>query len=135
MVVSISLDELDDAIQDALSEYSTALNGKLNTNLKDVADKTVETLKQGGPYKERTGKYTPDWTVTARKQASVLSTDEYSVHNKKHYQIAHLLEHGHVTRNGGRTKSYEHILPAQEAAEELAMTAVEKAVQEANGSV
>ncbi len=132
MVVNIKADQLDEAIREQLGTYSADIQKKINENLKEVADQTVETLKKGGPYQERTGKYTPDWSVAARKTAA-LQGEEYSVHNRKHYQLTHLLEKGHVTRNGKRTRAFEHILPAEQAAEELATEAVEKAVRSANG--
>jgi len=132
MVVNIKADQLDEAIREQLETYSADIQKEINENLKEVADQTAETLKKGGSYQERTGKYTPDWSVTARKTAT-LQGEEYSVHNRKHYQLTHLLEKGHVTRNGKRTRAFEHILPAEQAAEELAVEAVEKAVRGANG--
>lgn len=132
MVVNIKADQLDEAIREQLETYSADIQKKINENLKEVADQTVETLKKGGSYQERTGKYTPDWSVAVRKTAT-LQGEEYSVHNRKHYQLTHLLEKGHVTRNGKRTRAFEHILPAEQAAEELAVEAVEKAVRSTNG--
>lgn len=133
MVVKVKPEQLDAAIREQLETYSEEVRQNLNENLKEVAEKTAETLKQGGTYKERTGKYTPDWSVTARKAVSTVKGEQYSVHNRKHYQLTHLLEKGHVTRNGRRTRAFEHILPAEQAAEELAVAAVEKAVRSANG--
>lgn len=135
MVIKVKPEQLDEAIRGQLETYSAEITKNINENLKEVADTTAETLKKGGAYKERTGKYTPDWSVTARKAVSTTQGEQYSVHNRKHYQLTHLLEKGHVTRNGKRTRAFEHILPAEQAAEELAVEAVEKAVRSANGGI
>lgn len=132
MVIKVKPEQLDEAIREQLETYSAEITKNINENLKEVAETTAETLKKGGAYKERTGKYTPDWSVTARK---AVSTAQYSVHNRKHYQLTHLLEKGHVTRNGKRTRAFEHILPAEQAADELVVEAVEKAVRSANGGI
>lgn len=135
MVAKVKPEQLDEAIRGQLETYSAEITKNINENLKEVAETTAETLKKGGSYKERTGKYTPDWSVTARKAVSTTQGEQYSVHNRKHYQLTHLLEKGHVTRNGKRTRAFEHILPAEQAAEELAVEAVEKAVRSANGGI
>lgn len=135
MVAKVKPEQLDEAIRGQLETYSAEITKNINENLKEVAETTAETLKKGGAYKERTGKYTPDWSVTARKAVSTTQGEQYSVHNRKHYQLTHLLEKGHVTRNGKRTRAFEHILPAEQAAEELAVEAVEKAVRSANGGI
>lgn len=135
MVVKVKPDQLDEAIRAELETYSADISRNVNENLKEVADKTVETLKKGGSYRERTGKYTPDWSVTERPGRSVMQGAEYSAHNRKHYQLTHLLEKGHVTRNGKRTRAFAHIAPAEQSAQELAVKAVEKAVRDANGGI
>ena len=43
--------------------------------------------------------------------------------------LAHLLEHGHAKRGGGRTRAIPHILPAQEAAEEQLMNDIERGLK------
>ena len=134
MVVNVKPEQLDEEIREQLESYSEEIRQNLNKNLKEVADKTAETLKKGGSYQERTGKYTPDWSVTARK-TSAAQGEQYSVHNRKHYQLTHLLEKGHVTRSGSRTRAFQHILPAEQAAQEMAVEAVEKAVRDANGGM
>lgn len=59
--------------------------------------------------------------------------EEYTVYNKKNYQFTHLLEKGHVSRNGSRVRLFEHIKPAEELAEQMAISEVNKAVRRAAG--
>lgn len=65
--------------------------------------------------KPRTGKYAKGWTHGFRKTRRYSKTTIYN----EHYSLPHLLEHGHVTRNGtGRTfrqtPGHEHIKPVEE---------------------
>lgn len=135
MVVKVDYNSLSEEIQNQLKTFGTALNREINEGLKEVADKTAETLRQGGPYNERRGKYTRDWAVKLRSRSysSVTMTEEYTVYNKKNYQFTHLLEKGHVSRNGSRVRPFEHIKPAEELAEQMAISEVNKAVRRAAG--
>ena len=135
MVVKVDYNSLSEEIQNQLKTFGTALNREINEGLKEVAEKTAETLRQGGPYYERSGKYTRDWAVKLRSRSysSVTMTEEYTVYNKKNYQLTHLLEKGHVSRNGSRVRPFEHIKPAEELAEQMAISEVNKAVRRAAG--
>lgn len=136
MVVNVKPEDLTEAIRGSLENYSAAVTEKVNEKLEKVAEDTADALKQGGPYKERTGKYTKDWAVKARKNAtSGITGEQYSAHNKKHYQLTHLLEKGHVSRSGKRVRAYSHIEPAEREAQTKAVQAVEKAVREANNTL
>lgn len=137
MDVKVDYNSLSEEIQNQLKTFGTALNREINEGLKEVADKTAETLRQGGPYKERTGKYTRDWAVKLRSRScsSVTMTEKYTVYNKKNYQLTHLLEKGHVSRNGSRVRPFDHIKPAEELAEQMAISEVNKAVRRAAGEV
>ena len=136
MVVNVKPEDLTEAIRESLENYSAAVTEKVNEKLEKVAEDTADALKQGGPYKERTGKYTKDWAVKARKNAtSGITGEQYSVHNKKHYQLTHLLEKGHVSRSGKRVRAYSHIEPEEREAQTKAVQAVEKAVRETNNTL
>lgn len=121
MEVKITSDKLADTLKEAMEDYAGTITEIVNKQAEDVAKWSAEELKKGGPYKERTGKYTKDWDskVREKKVSKITGEVTYSVYNKKHYQLTHLLEKGHVKRNGsGRVKAFEHIAPVEKQAEE-----------------
>lgn len=121
MEVKITSDKLADTLKEAMKDYAGTITEIVNKQAEDVAKWSAEELKKGGPYKERTGKYTKDWDskVREKKVSKITGEVTYSVYNKKHYQLTHLLEKGHVKRNGsGRVKAFEHIAPVEKQAEE-----------------
>jgi SPP1 family predicted phage head-tail adaptor len=65
-------------------------------------------------------------TVTVRfcKKAA-----EITVYSKNRYQLANLLEFGHAKRNGGRTRAFSHIAPAESAAVKLLESEVQRSIK------
>ena len=99
-----------EAIMKELDEYSELASDSVKTAVKAAA-KTVKTeISANAPV--RTGKYKKSWTTKTTEENS--SALHVTVHSKNRYQIAHLLEHGHAKRNGGRVKAIPHIAPAEE---------------------
>ena len=62
---------------------------------------------------QKSGKYAKSWTVKTTKETS--NALEITVHSRNRYQLAHLLEHGHAKRGGGRVSARPHIAAAEEA--------------------
>lgn len=114
-----------------LEEWTNGeLKQAVNEGLKETAAAAKKALKQGGPYTKRTGKYQKDWAYEQRiSRASAISgIKNYSVYNKGHYQIIHLLEKGHQSRNGGRVRAYEHVGPVNDTLGELAVQKISQKV-------
>lgn len=133
MVVKIAYDQLAEALQNQLSEYSTAVTEELNAAYRELADAGVEELKQTHPYHDRTGQYSKNFAVKQRKNAqSVVGAQSYTIHSKKRYQITHLLEHGHLTRSGTRARAFPHWQEAEDRIEREAVRKIEAAVEAAN---
>lgn len=126
-----TIDNLDEAIMAELENWNEEIKRAVNEGLEETAAVAAKTLRQGGPYQERTGKYTKDWTYGARQKraSAVTGLKGYTVYNKKHYQVIHLLEKGHQSRNGGRIKAFEHIEPVNETLGDLAAQKIERKVR------
>lgn len=121
----IQIDELADAVNEQLEEYS-----KLSAEVvKTAVTKAGNTVKKGiGENAPRnTGKYTKSWRTKKTKETS--TELEVTVYSPTRYMLAHLLEHGHAKRNGGRVRAIPHIAPAEEAGEEQLLRDIERGLK------
>lgn len=124
--MKVSLDSLDEEIKKALEDYNVEVVRVTNESIKETAKEAAKMLKNGGPYKNRTGAYAKDWTAGQReKTKSVIQVQGYTVYNKNHFQLIHLLEHGHQSRNGGRVKEFAHIAPVNDQMGEMVANKIE----------
>lgn len=134
--MNTTIDRLDEAIQSQLNGWVNGeLRNAINAGLEEAAEEAEKMLKQGGQYQERTGKYTKDWTHEKRssRTSAITGIDSYSVYNKKHYQLTHLLEKGHQIKSGGRVvgkaAAFKHIAPVNDAVGELAARRIKNKVE------
>lgn len=125
--MKVSLDSLDEEIKKELENFNAEVINAANESFQETAKEAAEMLKKGGPYQERTGAYTKDWAVDKRgsRTSVVTGLNGYSVYNKKHYQLTHLLEKGHQSRKGGRVKAFSHIAPVNEQLGEMVTGKIE----------
>lgn len=107
---------LAEFVGEALEEYSNDVLQAINETLKETADEAVSELKTAGDFNDRTGKYRKGWV--AKTEGGTLGIQNQIVHNKKHYRLTHLLEYGHLTRNGKRTRAFPHIASVEESLED-----------------
>lgn len=117
--MSIKINELSRDLTKALREYTTDVVEEIDMSAAEVAKDTVDLLKTTSPL--RTGDYAKGWRVKKGKGSVV-------VHNATNYQLTHLIENGHATRNGGRVSGRVHIKPAEELAIKEFTKRAEKAV-------
>ena len=97
-------------VKKILEQYQVNAIEVMNEVIDEVAKEGSKRLRQSSP--RRTGKYAKGWTQTVEKGRLTISA---VIHGKSGtYQLAHLLENGHLTRNGGRTKAISHIEPVNE---------------------
>lgn len=108
---SIKPDELAKVIDRELTLYSEDAVDVVKKNTKKIAASIRKDIASQAP--EDQGDYKKSWRVS--KTAETKTSISYVIHaGKKGYRIAHLLEFGHLKRDGGRTKAQPHIKPAEE---------------------
>ena len=111
---------LDKALKEILKEYGDDVYNALDEAVDDVCLDGVEKLRSVrsfAPNGHPSGDYSGSW-VYDNELKSLRYKTRRVIHNEEHYRLTHLLEHGHVIRNGtgrtfGTTPAYVHIEPVE----------------------
>lgn len=120
----VGIDGLSDALEQILAQYGADVEESNAEIVQKTAQRAARALREeskktfGG-----SGRYAKGWTSETRKGRL---RAEATVYNKTAPGLAHLLEHGHANRNGGRTPGRSHIAPVEEAI----ITAFQKEVED-----
>ncbi|MFM1581401.1 HK97 gp10 family phage protein [Helcococcus bovis] len=107
--------ELHKELKDIFEDYTDDVIKATNEIIDEISKETVKNLKSSGSFKDYRPKYRKSWRVSNGDKK--LGIQSKIIHNKE-YQLTHLLEHGHVNRDGSRTKAYPHIEKAEKKASE-----------------
>lgn len=86
---------LDEALGDVLTNYATNLREAINADTEAAAQKLRKAIQAEAPVK--TGKQKKSWRIAKEYLGGV---DLKTVVHSTDYRKVHLLENGHVTRNG-----------------------------------
>ncbi len=121
----VNVDVMADAIMEGLLEYADLASDTVKEAVTESAKTVKKEIQAGAP--SRTGKYKKSWTAKKTKESS--NGLVITVHSKDRYQIAHLLEHGHAKRGGGRVAAIPHIAPAEAKGEEELMERIERGLK------
>lgn len=106
----VKIDQMASAIMESLQDYADTAADEMKEAVKDAGKTVKKEIQANAPVE--TGAYKKSWTVKTVRETS--QSLELVVHSKNRYQLAHLLEHGHALRSGGRARAFPHIAPAEE---------------------
>lgn len=114
---------LAETVNKLLTEYAGDVRADVEETITAVAKETAKKLQQESRAKFGNGDYAKGWTSQVEKGRVTVGAVVYG--KKPTYALAHLLEFGHVTRNGtgrtfARTPAHEHIQPINEWAQDEA---------------
>ena len=121
----IQIDQLAEAVNEQLEEYSRLSSEVVKTAVTKAGNSVKKDIGANAP--KRTGKYAKSWRTKKTRETS--TELEVTVYSPTRYMLAHLLEHGHAKRGGGRTRAFPHIAPAEEAAEEGLLRDIERGLK------
>jgi hypothetical protein len=129
-MAKVTAGDLEDSIKKALDKYESEVKQTLASITKEVTKKGVQALKTEsaetfGTTRKRDKKYSKTWTSSI--ETNTLST-QGTIYNTQS-GLPHLLENGHVSRNGtGRTfgtvKGRPHISKVESEIERILLEEV-----------
>ncbi|MDD4432085.1 MAG: HK97 gp10 family phage protein [Parabacteroides sp.] len=112
-------------IMEGLTEYAALATDTLKQCVTETSKEVKKEIQANAPV--RTGAYKKSWAT--KKTAETSNSLTMVVHSKNRYQIAHLLEHGHAKRGGGRVAAIPHIAPAEQEGLQILTQKVERGLE------
>ena len=123
----MNITNLQEQVEELLDQYGKQCSEVVNDAVHEVSKEALKKLKKEAP--KRTGRYKKGWKV--KKNNDKFSANDILYGKEAStYAIAHLLEHGHATRNGGRTAPIPHVKNVEEWAQKALVDTVEKKLKE-----
>lgn len=122
--MATKIDNLANEIMEGLKEYADLVSDDVKKAVRKAGNTVRKEISENAP--KDTGAYAKSWSVKKTKETS--NSLEVTVYSKNRYQLAHLLEHGHAKRGGGRVAARPHIAQAEQSAVETLDSEIAKAL-------
>lgn len=126
--------DLQSQMKKILEEYGQEVEQIVQEEAESAVKNAVKKLKEKKRFaagSNAKGEYARGWSSTIVHSRLGMKAVAF---NKKHAQLTHLLENGHVSKNGtgrvfGEVKAYPHIAQINDEAEEEFVKGIERRVQ------
>jgi hypothetical protein len=117
--MNTSVDIMAKLIAKNLEIYTEEVQEKMEEIINEVSIEALEATKNSPTIKHlknyKSGFYIKNNYTGGRKRKGYYRL----IIAQREYRIAHLVEKGHVTRNGGRTRKFPHFIEGQKVADTL----------------
>ena len=122
MARKTAIDKLNETIAGMLAEYGEDVTKNVDEIAERIGKEGVKALRRKSREtfpvrkgRKTTGNYAKGWKMQVEKERLKTTVILYN----DHPALPHLLEHGHVTRNGtgrvfSKTPAHEHIAPVEQ---------------------
>lgn len=141
-----NLVSVSEAIIDGFRQYSAEKSAEIKKETTKIARKVKEEIIEKSPVRvvrtptrrrntrrvalnpsRQPGAYKAGWTTEKKEQGQRLTV---RIYNKTNYQLVHLLELGHINRNGTFTQGKAHVKPAEEKGRQDLDAAIDRILRE-----
>lgn len=123
--MSLNINDLAQEIAKGLSEYSEKVVVEVKKAIDEETDEGLKAIKSASPI--LTGDYAKGWK--SGKVYETKKTKKNRIFNETDYQLTHLLENGHVGRDGKRVAPVPHLKETDQAIQKNLILKVEGAIQ------
>ncbi len=123
--VKVPVDQMAAAVMEIMEDIKDLGSDELKKGVKKAGTDIAKELHSTAPV--RSGRYAKSWKSSVMSEdASSISVEVYS---PSRYMLAHLLEHGHAKRGGGRVRAIPHIEPATDHAMDKLEAELQRSIQ------
>lgn len=122
----VSVGNLSAEVMRCLSEYGATTSSGVKEAVNKAGKTIKDEIKSTAP--SDTGAYAKSWSV--RKESESSTSLHLTIFSKGHAWLAHLLENGHGLHQGGRTRAFPHIGPAEELGVEQLEADIERCIKD-----
>lgn len=122
--MKLEVSKFADEFKEILQEYGDEATSAMKEAVPQVAKKARDEVKNHAPVGTRKKGYKKQG-FKVQKTSETVATLQYEI-GANDYRLAHLLEHGHATVKGGRTKPQPHFKYGDEYVEDNLLKEIEK---------